>query len=711
MKTLICCLLFSSSALIAHAAKVTGIATLDGPTNHAGITVDFIPKTSSSVWTSTTTNSSGHYITDVVNGVYNIQFSMPEFIMFTIVDVTIAGAFEVESVMLHPDTWKPVIEVNGAVSGTWTPESRYKITGATIIMEGSELTIQAGTIVMFAGGEGMEVRGKINVLGTYYEPVLITSEHYSKYRGDWADIKIASTGSGVFKACILEYGGASDADGSKGIITSAGSLVLEQCVIAESASNGVVSTEGSVVEIKNSRFTDNSLAGLSVSGGKAVVSNSGFDRNDTGISASAQGFKLTGSIILSNSFGLTSSNGGLVDGNIFYGNSVYGLNILANSPVIRRNTFYQNWYAIYYSDTGVDSGGIISSNIFADNYQYVLYSDDVELMPDEFKYNMVSASDGAAFTNFWLPGLGEVVTTNHGGYDADVYYNFFEEPDFYTDNYEDVNYLFLNVTSPAIDGGDPELTDPDGSIADCGARYFQKFNQVIWFNVIDDQTFGDADVQLEAVASTELPVTFSSSDPAIASIIGDNSDRLHFNSPGRVTITATQEGNDDFKKASVGQSICVNPTAPEVTVSGPTSSRVLTSSRDSNNQWYLNGDIIENATDKSYTATGDGYYTVRTIVDGCSSTDSEANLIVGLVLEEMAESMIRIFPNPVVDELFLETPQSASVNIIDVTGRMLGQYLITGVNDRIDVSFLSNGVYFLRVETTNNVTTQRFLKL
>jgi hypothetical protein len=61
------------------------------------------------------------------------------------------------------------------------------------------------------------------------------------------------------------------------------------------------------------------------------------------------------------------------------------------------------------------------------------------------------------------------------------------------------------------------------------------------------KTLGDADFTLSATASSGLAVSYSSSNPAVATISGNT---VHLVGAGTTTLTATQSGNDEYNAAS-----------------------------------------------------------------------------------------------------------------------------------------------------------------
>jgi endonuclease/exonuclease/phosphatase family metal-dependent hydrolase len=90
-----------------------------------------------------------------------------------------------------------------------------------------------------------------------------------------------------------------------------------------------------------------------------------------------------------------------------------------------------------------------------------------------------------------------------------------------------------------------------------------KESQVITFNSLPTKTFGDAAFALSASSTSGLPITFTSSDPTIASITGSNVSILK---AGTVTISAKQSGDVNFLAATdVVQSLSINKASQAIT--------------------------------------------------------------------------------------------------------------------------------------------------
>ena len=84
----------------------------------------------------------------------------------------------------------------------------------------------------------------------------------------------------------------------------------------------------------------------------------------------------------------------------------------------------------------------------------------------------------------------------------------------------------------------------------------QKANQTISFPALPAKTYGDADFDPGAIASSGLAVSYTSSNPAVATIV---SGKIHIVGVGTSTITASQAGNANYFAApSVDRSFQVS---------------------------------------------------------------------------------------------------------------------------------------------------------
>jgi hypothetical protein len=73
-------------------------------------------------------------------------------------------------------------------------------------------------------------------------------------------------------------------------------------------------------------------------------------------------------------------------------------------------------------------------------------------------------------------------------------------------------------------------------------------SQLITFNALPGKVYGDADFSPGATVSSMLPITYTSSDPNVATIDAVNK-RIHILKAGATTITASQTGNQTYDAA------------------------------------------------------------------------------------------------------------------------------------------------------------------
>jgi gliding motility-associated-like protein len=90
-----------------------------------------------------------------------------------------------------------------------------------------------------------------------------------------------------------------------------------------------------------------------------------------------------------------------------------------------------------------------------------------------------------------------------------------------------------------------------------------KASQTITFNALGDKAFGDASFDLVATTSSGLEITYSSSNLNVATVSGNT---VTISGVGSTTITASQDGNDNYNAATaVQQTLNINKTAQTIT--------------------------------------------------------------------------------------------------------------------------------------------------
>ncbi len=111
-------------------------------------------------------------------------------------------------------------------------------------------------------------------------------------------------------------------------------------------------------------------------------------------------------------------------------------------------------------------------------------------------------------------------------------------------------------------GGLSNVIVLDGSIITLGVPV--ALPQTITFNTLPAKSYGAIDFDPGATASSLLPVTYTSSNPAVATIVNGNT--IHIIGAGTADITAEQAGNTDYQAATpVTQTLTVNKATLTIT--------------------------------------------------------------------------------------------------------------------------------------------------
>ncbi|RDC61624.1 delta-60 repeat domain-containing protein [Adhaeribacter pallidiroseus] len=244
-----------------------------------------------------------------------------------------------------------------------------------------------------------------------------------------------------------------------------------------------------------------------------------------------------------------------------------------------------------------------------------------------------------------------------------------------------------------------------------------KAPQTIKLSPISDVTDQSNPIPVTATASSGLPVTIEViSGPAIL-----EGNTLVITGSGEVKIKTTQPGNEDYSAATpVELSFCVTPPQPVITIA----KNVLTSSSDTGNQWYFNGEAIADATGKTYTVTKAGEYTVKVGTGTCLSTMSGGQKISEETLGEIEPKpepnpdptivALAAFPNPASTELKIEGsaigPGLVTIIFYDAVGRKVWQEEVESTTVDLNLNFsitqLPRGYMILHVITPKGTIRQ-----
>lgn len=162
---------------------------------------------------------------------------------------------------------------------------------------------------------------------------------------------------------------------------------------------------------------------------------------------------------------------------------------------------------------------------------------------------------------------------------------------------------------------------------------------------------------------------------------------IYVSSAKTLTLTAT-DVNGCISTASITTTVYSLPAIPTISLSNGN----LVSSSATNNQWYLNGAIINGATNNTYSPTQNGNYTVEvTNANGCNSVSAAYNFIASGINEASA---VRDFKYRVEDGvLYITMDKAQMVYVFDMSGRLIYEKNATEHN----VELQAAGMYIVRV--------------
>ena len=243
--------------------------------------------------------------------------------------------------------------------------------------------------------------------------------------------------------------------------------------------------------------------------------------------------------------------------------------------------------------------------------------------------------------------------------------------------------------------------------------------QTITFGALAAMTFGGADFDLAATASLE--VSYTSSDPSVASIAGNT---VTIVGAGITVITASQAGDADYAAATdVAQSLMVNkadqtidltPVADKATTDAPFDV-VVSSSSGLPVTFTVNGPATISGTTLTLAGTS-GIVTITADQAGNNNYNAapsvvqsfEVTLITGLEEEAPANKII-LHPIPANNTIYIDMGDQKllEMTVTDLNGK---QMTVHAKDSQLDISSLKQGYYILRITTDQGVFSQKIIK-
>lgn len=494
---LVCVLLLGGPA----AAQVSGFCFLADSGDHSGTTVHFISASPSAVTDSCQTNATGAYTITLASGLYEVGYRHEGYLPVDLPDPIFAGASPVvlDDVTLQPGT---VIEVSGRPGTShWTSGTIVRVVGNVIIESFETLTIDPGVRVLFAGYFALSIFGRAEFQGAEGDSIVFESELSGAGPNSYNYISFSGCATGFARYCVFRHAGEVKLGGacqnppaeafevshcllervSYGFFVGEGRVHLSDCLVRNNTWYGIwaaYADSNCVIE----RCTVQDIpfhAGIKVENSfrtkvidcvvedldPLVPFNYGIDatnsspviRGCTVRDAQVAGIELGGSVtdaLLVERCVLTGNAAGIRTGNCL--------------GTIRNNTMVDNpGHGLLMQNSLAGGGPTIIQNILTGNGTGITIDGEVDLVA----YNDIWGNS-VDFDGTDLPLMfGDLVTVNGNGDPSDIYLNIFLDPAYTDPGADDWT---LTAGSPCIDAGDPGLTDPDGTVADLGAFFFDQ---------------------------------------------------------------------------------------------------------------------------------------------------------------------------------------------------------------------------------------------
>lgn len=524
---------YGESTIVSHSVQygnqVQGVARLNNTSDYTGIKVKFTadPTTPAAVTDSTYTNANGFYSINLPIGRYNIVYSKAGYLdqsnfSYLHSQPTVLPEKELEYV-------GAMMYLSGSLSGTLTTDYTYIINSQISVDTGNTLVLNPGVRFFFKNGVGFDVNGTLTAIGTVQNPILFSSVT-SELRGEmWINnssselirceftkapngLRINSNARVAYSKfynvnigvqihdnansdCLFEY---------NEIYNCTEHAILLYCYGARLENNEVYNNQvsGYILHVGNSynaQFTSNNVHHNTSNsymfypyGSTLTFANNNIEHNTSNdflfygywsnMTMTSNTIEhntslswllythygapiIVNNLILNNTCGdlIYLRNNAILDGNTIAGNNG-SVQIQDNNSIIIHNTITGN------AGNGLIVGGTnsVKNNLvaFNDGYELCYYSSNPSL-----QYNLFYDTSGTLFQNEGgLPFLLDMQATNANGTACDSYFNISINPQFY--DAVNGNYNLL-ATSPCINAGDPtSALDPDGTLADLGAFYY-----------------------------------------------------------------------------------------------------------------------------------------------------------------------------------------------------------------------------------------------
>ena len=372
----------------------------------------------------------------------------------------------------------------GEVSGVWDASvGNFLIYDSIWVDYGNSLVINQGVHVQFAiQTGGLSVYGNLTVNGTAEDSVYFTSSQSWPVSGDWGRVALigTQTNTSVIEYCVFSYA-------QKGLRLQDSSPEISHCSFLHNSQQGIYASNSSF-SLDSADVGYNGERGIATWGGGPTISNvHSYYNTDHGIyennSYNAEIFNCifeyngnSGIYIIDDCYNIEISYC-----HSRYNND-YGLRVeecyAAGVPIkIHHNLFYHNVLDGIYSD---NSNLKVYNNTITDNSRDGIFSyggnfTSYSNIVDSNGHRGIYVQDSQYtidYNDVWNNYTTDYLGCSAGSHDISL------NPQYLSPSSNDYH---LQAGSPCIDAGNPapSYNDPDGTVTDIGALFF---NQSSVFN-------------------------------------------------------------------------------------------------------------------------------------------------------------------------------------------------------------------------------------
>ncbi len=458
--------------LTAHAVTVNGVATLSGQGNYSGTKVLFRAVSPSAQTDSTLTYVSGEYQINLQPGAYDVEYSHEGYALYRLPNQILLYDTALDSVLLMPP-------LSGYLSGTLGPGD-FQVTDSIVVAANTSLTILPGTRLWFDGMHTFIVRGLLDADGTTQDSIVFTRRYSTGPDSMWSGMVLSYCNSQTRFDCVrLEYAYYSGGWSYASVLCEGSDVTITSCTFLRNRGTNVIRFEDCSPTLVGCRFEHNSGQNgvLYWYYSNPTITACTFSGNG-GIALTGYRGTATISFCQFQGDGVALRRGfTTIEDCVFRNTSLFGGDAIttydSDSVTVSRCTFHVITRAatIDHSSAVFSSCAILAFGYYSSGVRFIHSEEsqvrycDILATYGPFSFYDNDPSNGP-------PAIGQIALTNANGDSCDTYYNIFADPQFVDTANGDYHLL---PSSPCIDAGDPQLpNDPDGTVADIGAYYFNQ---------------------------------------------------------------------------------------------------------------------------------------------------------------------------------------------------------------------------------------------